>query len=91
MGVHSGWRKALDHSTSPFSYGVEAFSLPTRDRGYVVGDHGMIYRYRIVPIDYKAKELSRRLCCHPARRPENGEGEGDPSRFPDGRSLLYGG
>ena len=34
---------------------VEAFSLPTRDRGYVVGDHGMIYRYRIVPIDYKDK------------------------------------
>jgi photosystem II stability/assembly factor-like uncharacterized protein len=26
-----------------------AFSLPRRDRGYVVGDHGMIYRYSVVP------------------------------------------
>ena len=34
---------------------VKAFSLPTTQRGYVVGDHGMIYRYRIVPIDYTAK------------------------------------
>jgi photosystem II stability/assembly factor-like uncharacterized protein len=31
---------------------VNAFSLPRRDRGYVVGDHGMIYRYRVVPVDY---------------------------------------
>ena len=28
---------------------INAFSLPRRDRGYVVGDHGMVYRYRIVP------------------------------------------
>jgi photosystem II stability/assembly factor-like uncharacterized protein len=26
-----------------------AFSLPRRDRAYVVGDHGMIYRYSVVP------------------------------------------
>lgn len=31
---------------------VNAFSLPSRQRGYVVGDHGMVYRYRIVPIGY---------------------------------------
>ena len=36
---------------------VIAFSLPARDRGYVVGDHGMIYRYRIVPFDYTAKGM----------------------------------
>jgi photosystem II stability/assembly factor-like uncharacterized protein len=36
---------------------VIAFSLPARDRGYVVGDHGMIYRYRIVPSDYTAKGM----------------------------------
>jgi hypothetical protein len=29
---------------------VNAFSLPRRDRGYVVGQHGMIYRYRVVPV-----------------------------------------
>jgi photosystem II stability/assembly factor-like uncharacterized protein len=28
---------------------VNAFSLPRRDRAYVVGEHGMIYRYRVVP------------------------------------------
>jgi photosystem II stability/assembly factor-like uncharacterized protein len=32
-------------------------SLPARDRGYAVGDHGMVYRYRIVPIDYTAKGM----------------------------------
>ena len=37
--------------------GVNAFSLPRRDRGYVVGDHGMIYRYRVVPIGYTSKGM----------------------------------
>ena len=40
-----------------FPTGVTSFSLPTRDRGYVVGDHGMIYRYRIVPADYTSKGM----------------------------------
>ena len=40
-----------------FPAGVKAFSLPSRSRGYVVGDHGMIYRYRIVPTDYTAKGM----------------------------------
>jgi hypothetical protein len=33
---------------SPFPARVNAFSLPRRDRGYVVGEHGMIYRYRVL-------------------------------------------
>jgi photosystem II stability/assembly factor-like uncharacterized protein len=33
-----------------FPANVTALSLPRRDRGYVVGEHGMIYRYRIVPV-----------------------------------------
>jgi len=33
-----------------FPAAVGAFSLPRRDRAYVVGDHGMIYRYRVVPV-----------------------------------------
>jgi hypothetical protein len=37
--------------------GINASSLPARDRGYVVGDHGMVYRYRIVPIEYTAKGM----------------------------------
>ena len=37
-----------------FPAAVEAFSLPRRDRAYVVGDHGMIYRYSVVPVEYSA-------------------------------------
>jgi photosystem II stability/assembly factor-like uncharacterized protein len=37
-----------------FPAGVNAFSLPRRDRGYAVGDHGMVYRYSIVPVGYTA-------------------------------------
>jgi len=36
---------------------VNAFSLPRRDRGYVVGDHGMVFRYRIVPVSYSAPNI----------------------------------
>jgi len=41
----------------PFPSPVKAFSLPRRDRAYVVGDHGMIYRYRLAPTTYAAKGL----------------------------------
>jgi hypothetical protein len=34
---------------------VEDYSLASSQRAYVVGEHGMIYRYRVVPIDYRAK------------------------------------
>jgi photosystem II stability/assembly factor-like uncharacterized protein len=30
---------------------VQSFSFPRRDVGYVIGDHGMIYRYRVLPVD----------------------------------------
>jgi photosystem II stability/assembly factor-like uncharacterized protein len=38
---------------------AEAFSssLPARNRGYVVGDHGLVYRYRIVPVEYAVKGM----------------------------------
>jgi photosystem II stability/assembly factor-like uncharacterized protein len=38
-----------------FPAAVNAFSLPRRDRGYVVGNHGMIYRYHVVPVEFAAK------------------------------------
>ena len=41
----------------PFPASVEAFSIVVPDRGYVVGDHGMVYRYRVVPIDYSVKGM----------------------------------
>ncbi len=33
----------------PLPAAVEGFSFPRRDRAYAVGQHGMIYRYRVVP------------------------------------------
>jgi photosystem II stability/assembly factor-like uncharacterized protein len=41
----------------PFPTPVNAFSLPRRDRGYVVGKHGMIYRYRVAPVSFAAKGM----------------------------------
>jgi photosystem II stability/assembly factor-like uncharacterized protein len=40
-----------------FPASVKAYSFPTRQRAYVVGDHGMVYRYRVVPIDYAGKNI----------------------------------
>jgi photosystem II stability/assembly factor-like uncharacterized protein len=37
---------------------ANAFSLPRRDRGFVVGDHGMIYRYRVVPANEAKNALA---------------------------------
>lgn len=43
--------------TIGFPAQVSAFCLVRRDRGYAAGDHGMVYRYRVVPIDYMAKGM----------------------------------
>ena len=40
-----------------FPASVEAFSLVRPDSGYAVGAHGMVYRYRVVPIDYTSKGM----------------------------------
>jgi photosystem II stability/assembly factor-like uncharacterized protein len=40
-----------------FPADVRAFSLPRRNRAYVVGEHGMIYRYRLVPVEYTSKGM----------------------------------
>jgi photosystem II stability/assembly factor-like uncharacterized protein len=34
-----------------------AFALPARQRGYVVGRSGMIFRYRVVPADFRAPDI----------------------------------
>lgn len=36
---------------------VYAFSLPGRNYGYVAGDHGMVYRYHIVPVEYSVPRM----------------------------------
>jgi len=37
-----------------FPTDVYGWSFPRRDRAYVVGQHGMVYRYRVVPVTYQA-------------------------------------
>lgn len=44
-------------SATKFPTMIDDSSLPARDRGYVVGEHGMVYRYRIVPADFTAKGM----------------------------------
>jgi photosystem II stability/assembly factor-like uncharacterized protein len=63
----SGGRRTLGFTTDGgkhwnsrdlrFPADVQAFSFPSRQRAYVVGEHGMIYRYRVVPFDYDAKGI----------------------------------
>lgn len=43
--------------TFAFPASPRAFSFPSRTRAYVVGDHGMIYRYSVVPIGYTVKGM----------------------------------
>ena len=40
-----------------FPAGVNAFCIVGRDHGYAVGDHGMVYRYRVVPVTYTSKGM----------------------------------
>ena len=58
-GLEPGWSRPISFTTNGgarwtsreirFPAEVKAFSLPRRDRAYVVGDHGMVFRYRVVP------------------------------------------
>jgi photosystem II stability/assembly factor-like uncharacterized protein len=41
-----------------FPASVYGFSFPRRDRGYAVGEHGLIYRYRVVPTTAPAPTLA---------------------------------
>ena len=41
----------------PVPANVNSMVFPDPKRGYLVGDHGMIYRYHIVPSDYNVKGM----------------------------------
>jgi photosystem II stability/assembly factor-like uncharacterized protein len=56
-------------STVNFPAPAVASSLPARDRGYAAGEHGMVYRYRIVPVAYTSKGmLSATMIAGPASK-----------------------
>ena len=44
---------------------IRAFSLPRRDRGYIVGESGMIFRYSVVPAAQPAGPNDRTLPAMP--------------------------
>ncbi|MGH8093047.1 MAG: WD40/YVTN/BNR-like repeat-containing protein [Candidatus Sulfotelmatobacter sp.] len=52
----NGGRKWTSRSIA-FPAAVNAFCIVGRDHGYVVGDHGMVYRYRVVPVTYSSKGM----------------------------------
>lgn len=41
----------------PVPANVNAVTFPDAQHGYLVGDHGMVYRYRIVPVAYSMKGM----------------------------------
>jgi len=51
-----GGRKWTSRSIA-FPTGVNAFCIVGREHGYAVGDHGMVYRYRVVPVTYASKGM----------------------------------
>ena len=52
-----GGGKMWTSRTFAFPVSVNAFSLPNRHRAYVAGDHGMVYRYSVVPANYVGKGM----------------------------------
>ena len=57
MGFTTDGGKHWNTRDFHFPADVLGYSLPRRDRAYVVGEHGMIYRYRVVPIEYTSKGM----------------------------------
>jgi hypothetical protein len=43
--------------TMNFPTRIVSFSVPAREAAYVVGSHGMIYRYRVVPFNYAVPNM----------------------------------
>jgi hypothetical protein len=57
LQFHWNGGKSWTSRNFAFPSDIYGYSMPRRDRIYVVGDHGMIYRYRVVLADYKAKSI----------------------------------
>jgi len=57
MGFSTDGGKHWTSRDFHFPADVQAYSLPSRNRAYVVGQHGMIYRYRVVPVEYTSKGM----------------------------------
>jgi len=69
-GANVGWavrNRAMTYTTDggkhwltrllPFLGIVSAASLVSPERGYVAGEHGIVYRYRVAPLNYVSKGM----------------------------------
>ena len=53
-GINYSFNGGRNFTSRPFNLpaGPKAMTFPGAQHGYLVGQHAMVYRYRIVPIDY---------------------------------------
>jgi len=58
-GIAYSFNGGRNFTSRPFALPARAAAVtfPDAQHGYVVGQHAMVYRYRIVPIDYKRQEM----------------------------------
>ena len=58
-GIGYSFNGGRNFTSRPFALPAraQAVTFPDAQHGYVVGQHAMVYRYRIVPIDYKRQGM----------------------------------
>ncbi len=58
-GINYSFNGGRNFTSRPFTLPAspKAITFPDAQHGYVVGQHAMVYRYRIVPIDYKSQGM----------------------------------
>ena len=58
-GIGYSFNGGRNFTSRPFALPAraQAVTFPDAQHGYLVGQHAMVYRYRIVPIDYKRQGM----------------------------------
>ena len=51
------WKASADIDLPLHNGESYKLAFPRRDRAYIIGDHGMVYRYRLVPANYIAANM----------------------------------
>jgi hypothetical protein len=62
-GINYSFNGGKNFTSRPFSLpaSVRAVTFTDPQHGYLVGQHAMVYRYRIVPIDYTSAGMMAAL------------------------------
>lgn len=61
------WHSSADIKFPTDEVKALKLSFPRRDRAYVIGPHGTIYRYRVVPVSYSAAKTLAAPLMPPVR------------------------